>query len=88
MGKHKTRILAKAHLRSERLTQGWIARDFARRVGISRASLSAIELRKQGLSERVAVEMAKVLHVEFDALFEVLSVHTAEREDEEALLVA
>ena len=87
MGKHKTRILAKPHLRSERLTQGWIAKDFARRVGISRASLSAIELRKQGVSERVAVEIARVLHVDFDLVFDVISVHRTEKEDEEALLV-
>ena len=83
MGRHKSRIFAKSRLRSERLAQGWIARDFARRVGISRAALSAIELRKRGLSEQVAVTIAQVLHVDFKELFDVIPANNTNNPENE-----
>jgi transcriptional regulator with XRE-family HTH domain len=70
MSRHKRRILAKPRLRAERITQGWLMSDFARRIGISRAALSAIELRKRGVSERTAMLIVSVLHKDFDELFD------------------
>ena len=87
MSKH-SRIFAKTTLRAERLSQGWLAADFSRRIGITRSALSGIELRKYGVSERVAVEMAKTLHADVSELFEFISPYTAEEEKEEAALVA
>jgi len=87
MGAPKTRIFARSRMRQERLGQGWIASDFARRIGVSRSALSGIELRKQGCSERVALEIAKVLHIDFQELFEVMPAHVTETEDEESVLV-
>jgi len=88
MGKQKTRYMARSRLRSERLKQNWLASDFAKRVAISRAALSAIELRRYGVSEKVGLEIARVLHVEFDDLFETIAPSVTEPEDEEAVLVA
>ena len=82
MGRRKSKIIASPRLRSERLSQGWIARDFAHRIGISRSALSAIELRKSGVSERTAVAIASLLHREFDELFEVIPAHNASPDED------
>ena len=88
MRRDKSRIIAKPELRAKRLAQGWIATDFTKRIGISRASLSLIELGKRGVSERVAVAIAQALHTDFGELFDVIPAHTTDKEDEEAALVA
>lgn len=72
MSRKKSKIYARPNLRLERLKLGWTMSDFARRVGISRASISAIELRRWGVSEKVAIAICHVLHKDFDELFEIV----------------
>lgn len=72
-----TRILARGDaLRIERLSQGWTAADFSARIGITRAHLSVVELRKRGLSDEVAIKILSVLQarnpeLSFDDIFEI-----------------
>ena len=80
----KSKIYARPGLRAERLSQGWTMREFARRIGITRASLSGIELRRWGVSERVAIEISRVLHKDFDDLFEIQFV---DEKDEDHIAV-
>lgn len=69
----RSRILSlRSAVRNERLDQGWLAKDFCARIGISRAQLSAIEARKRGASERVAMKIARSLQKDFGDLFEIV----------------
>ena len=78
--KRKPKIYARSRLRIERLTQGWQMEDFARRIGISRAALSGLELRRWGTSERVAINICKTLHKDFEELFEYVIDPAAEEQ--------
>lgn len=76
MGKwsaRRNRILSLPRaVRKARLDQGWLAKDFCARVGISRAQLSVIESRKGGASESVAMKIAQSLQKDFGDLFEIV----------------
>lgn len=85
MGKwrvRRSRILSlPGAVRNARLDQGWLAKDFCARIGISRAQLSVIESRKRGASERVAMKIAQSLQKDFGDLFEIVEAE-AETSDE------
>ena len=83
MTKKKSKIYARPNLRLERLKLGWTMSDFARRVGISRASISAIELRRWGVSEKAAIAICHALHKDFDELFEIVLADNQKQEQEE-----
>jgi transcriptional regulator with XRE-family HTH domain len=78
----RSRILSLPNaVRNERLDQGWLAKDFCSRIGISRAQLSAIESRKSGASETAAMKIAQSLQKDFGDLFEIVEAE-AETSDE------
>ena len=78
----RSRILSLPNaVRNVRLDQGWLAKDFCSRIGISRAQLSAIEARKRGASEKVAMRIAQFLRKDFGDLFEIVEAE-AEISDE------
>jgi len=71
--KKRTRIIASGDaLKRRRLGAGYNAVRFSRIVGITRAQLSMIELRRSGVSEQTAVEIARALDCGITDLFEIV----------------
>jgi len=72
-GTKQRRIMAKPQaIQKARMEKGYTAKEFARRIGISRAGLSLIETRRGGTRESTAIEIVSLLGCEFDDLFEIV----------------
>src|SRR5882724_1996438 len=67
-------------VKSFRQQRGWSQDELARRTGISRAAVSAIEIERLAPSVESALALAAVFACRVDDLFELTDGRTAERE--------